>query len=245
MTKTTKMIIGVILVFIILGALAIVAFSRGIVYFTGWRPHVSTFALTHPRPSLNRPTAFSSDFTPEARQIFNTNLAKTKAQITANSRDISAWFDLAILYRMVGDYAGAAEIWEYVSALYPADPVSLHNLGEYYFHTVKDYPKAEGYYRRSLAVGPKLEQDYLDLADMYIYVYKQDTTAAADILKEGISKIDPPHNVNLMIRLASYYAEKNDSKNARVYYDQALQVARALGNTALVKQLNQDISRLK
>ncbi|MBI5003900.1 tetratricopeptide repeat protein [Candidatus Kaiserbacteria bacterium] len=244
MTKKTSLI-SILVVVIIAGAFVGVAFSRGAISFIGWRPHFSMIAFKNPRPSLDRHVTYPVDFTPDARKIFDTKISGTRAALKANPGNISAWFDLAIEYRMVADYAGAVEIWKYVSAIHPDEGISLHNLGEYYFHTAKDYPAAEEYYMRSIAVAPQLTQNYSDLADMYTYVYKQDTSATVDILKQGISKTTSPENLSLIAQLAGYYANKNDTKDARVYYEQALQIAESMKNPNLAAQIKKSISQLK
>ncbi|MCE9541031.1 tetratricopeptide repeat protein [Candidatus Kaiserbacteria bacterium] len=243
--RSQKITIAAALILAIAVLLLSVAYNRGALTFDGWKPRFSLSAFKNPKPSLDRPITFPADFTQEAQTLFNQQLAKTKAAIEADPSDVSAWFDLAIDYRMVGDYEGAVAIWKYISAKYPTEGISLHNLGEYYFHTAKDYPTAENYYRQSIKVAPHLEQNYLDLADMYTYVYKQDTDATVNILKEGIANLVAPENVNLEIQLAAYYASKGDTADARTYYQQALQTARALKNTTLITQLEKSLSRLK
>lgn len=245
MTKTTiAWSIGAC-IFLVAVVFIGVAHSRGALSFSGGRIHFSLASFKNPPPSLDRPINFPVDFTPEARELFNTQLAKTKDVLKNNPEDVSAWLDLAIRYRMVGDHEGAIEIWKYISALYPQDGITLHNLGEYYFHTAKDYPTAESYYMRAITAAPTMEQNYFDLADMYQYVYKQDTSAAADILKKGIQNVEAPTNIDIMIRLGQYYADGGDSKNARLSYGEALKAAQSLHNQGLAAQINQALSRLK
>lgn len=247
MTKRMQIITAVILVLLILIAVLVgVAKGRGIVTFDGWKPKFSLTSLKSPRPSLDRPINFPADFPESGKELFNTNIAKIRAEIeNSPSSNTAAWFDLAIYYRMVGDHAGAVEIWEYISALNPSNGVSIHNLGEYYFHTAKDYPKAEKYYLRSIAVAPELVSNYTDLFDMYVYVYKQDTSAAEDILKQGIAIIPSPGNIDLMIKLGEYYANKGDKGNARTWYIDARTAAQALKNAALVREIDRRLSSLR
>lgn len=244
MTKNTWIIVGAIFAASVL-ALAGFLYSRDALYFTGWQPHFSVTALQHPEPSLDRPINFPADFTQEARETYNAKLASAKDALKKDPSNVAAWFDLAIYYRGVGDHEGAVEIWEYVSAMNPKESISLHNIGEYYFHTAKDYQKAESYYMRSMELTPTLAQNYYDLADMYEYVYKQDTSAAEDILKKGIESVEAPQSINFIIRLAQYYADTGDTENARTYYKQALDAATALNNPQLVAHISQVLDRLK
>jgi tetratricopeptide (TPR) repeat protein len=245
MQKNKQIIRGVAVVVIVAGIFAGVSYSKGALTFSGYVPHFSSAVFTHPRPSLDRAIVFPADFSPDARRIFTDNLAKLKAQLTAGEKDASAWFDLAIYYRMVGDNAGAVEIWEYVSAKYPSDGIALHNLGEYNFHTAKDYVKAEDYYRQSIKADPAMAANYTDLFDMYKYAYKQDTDSAMTTLLEGISKVPALSAVNFEVLAAQYQAEKGNIDIARTYYKQAIEVAKALKNKPLADQLTKELSRLR
>lgn len=246
MTKTTQIITAVILALLILAAALFgLARSRGIVTFDGWKPKFSLAALTNPMPSLDRPITFPADFPESGKDVFNAQVAELKGRLRNNAADVSAWLDLAIHYRMVGDQEGAVEIWKYIAAVQPEDAIALHNLGEYYFHNEKDYSKAEDYFLRSIAIDPKMSANYTDLFDMYFYVYKQDTSAAEDILRQGIVAIDGPGSIDLMIKLGEYYANKGDSKSARTWYTDARTAAQTLKNTALVRELDRRLSLLK
>ena len=245
MTKTQIAWITAALIALVVLIFTGIAFKRGALSWSDGRIFFSLATLKNPAPSLDRPVNFPADFSPDAQRLFVDTMAKTKATLEEEPRNVSAWLDLAIQYRMVGDHEGALEIWEYISALYPQEGISLHNIAEYYFHTTKDYAAAESYYLRSISVAPSLSQNYFDLADMYQYVYKQGTSAAVDILKKGIRNVEQPSNVDLVVRLAQYYAATGDSKSARTYYDEALRAARVLNNRSLVAQINQAIANLK
>jgi len=221
------------------------AWQRGVISTDDGKLRVSLAAFNNPRPSLDRRVNFPENFDENARALFNQNLEKVKTALRENPNDVSAWFDVAIYYRMVGDYDGAVEIWKYVSTKYPTEGVSLHNLGEHYFHTAKDYTLAEQYYLKSIAVAPHIGQNYLDLFDMYRYVYKQETTAASDILKQGAFKVSAVEGVGFLRMLGLYYQEQGDTANARIYFKQALAGAESQKDTKAAKQIQLLISALK
>src|SRR3989338_251506 len=246
MTKHTFIVaISVLIALVIAAVLFGVARNRGIITFNNGIPQFSFTKLSTSQPSPDRPIQSPADFQADAREMFNTNLAKAKDTLTKDPSDVSVWFDLAVYYRMVGDHEGAVEIWEYISATHPQEGISLHNLGEYNFHTAKNYPLAESYYRKSIAVVPQLASNYTDLHEMYRYVYKQDTTAAADALKEGIGRVTGSQAIDLEITLGTYYAENGNTADAIAYITKARDSAKALGNTRLVDQLNKQLAALK
>ena len=196
-------------------------------------------------PSLDDELSISADLPEDVRALLVASVEKLKSELREDPTKVAAWLDLAIRYKTAGDFDGAVKIWEYLAAQYPTDPVPPHNLGEYYFHTVKNYPKAEQYYRRAIAVAPQFPINYLDLHDMYRYVYKEDTTAAVDILKEALEKVDSTQGIDVLIALAGYYNSKGDTENARVNYTLARDAAKKLGNKALVERLDAELKRLK
>ncbi|KKW19239.1 MAG: Tetratricopeptide repeat protein [Parcubacteria group bacterium GW2011_GWA2_51_10] len=200
--------------------------------------------LSNAPPSLDRPTVFPADFAENARTVYTENLAKIKESIETNPENTAAWLDLAIYYKMVNDYEGALEVWEYLVAKNPSDAISLHNIAEYHFHTKKDYPAAERYYRKAIEANPSLSMNYSDLHEMYRYVYKQDTDSAIEILKEGISKVDVRGSIDLTTMLARYFEDKGDLPNARTYYTQARDMAKGIKETQIMQQLDLEISRV-
>ncbi len=61
---------------------------------------------------------------------------------------------------------------------------------------VKDYPKAEDSYTTAISMNANVIGYYQDLYTLYTYLYKTNTTAAADILKEGLA--NNPGNQTLL-----------------------------------------------
>lgn len=245
MNKTTQFILtGILLVLIVLVGLVGLAMNRGALTFSAGKPQFNAALFLHPKPLLDRQIQFPETFPQEARDPFNARLEETKEKIRADETNVLAWFDLAILYKMVADYNGAVEIWNYVSAKYPSDSISIHNLAEHYFHQEKNYKKAEKLYHKAIGINPSFTTNYSDLHEMYRYVYKQNTGAAVDILLEGIQNVSGLGKVDLTIALASYYRDTDDSQNARIYFSQARDIARQLGNNQLVEAMDAELARL-
>ncbi len=149
-------------------------------------------AASSTAPSLVKAVFYSKDLSPDAKAILVTMIADLRAQLSKNYDLYNVWLDLAIRYKQSGDLAQAQAVWEYLAFLHPDDAVSRHDLGDLYANYLKNYPKAEMYYQQAIAINPKSSLDYLALADLYRYSYKQNTSAAADILKQGIAKVPEP-----------------------------------------------------
>lgn len=195
-------------------------------------------------PSLDRSVEFPADFPEAGKEIWNKNVTALKDRIKADPTDSSAWLDLAIYWRMVGDYEGAALIWQYLEKKTPQDPVPLHNLGNYYHLGKKDYKKAEDYYRRAIEANPSVAISYTSLHELYRYSYKQDTSSAVDVLLEGLDKVQDGSRIDLSMQLGSYFASKNDSQNALKYYTLARDAALELKNRDLAARIESEMSKL-
>jgi len=187
---------------------------------------------------------FSASFSVEAQELMRVKIAELTAILKADSSDFAAWMNLGIRRKQVEDYEGARQAWEYASALQPENNIAYHNLGILFHYHLKDYAKAEQNFKISLQKNTTYPQTYSELHDLYRYSYKQNTTAAVDILKQGL--IATNNNNNLLVTLARYYRDvKEDTANARLYFTQAYDAAVAAGDTKLVDTLNAEMSALK
>lgn len=119
---------------------------------------------------------------------------------------ITAWLQTAILKKAIEDYAGARDIWVYVTIARPHEVIAFLNLGDLYTNYLKDYSKAEKNYQNAIKAEPKNAMGYLGLSDLYIFFYKEKAGQAEQILKQGIAA--NPGDVNLQKALARLY-ERN------------------------------------
>ncbi len=195
-------------------------------------------------PSLDRAFVFPDHIPAEAHAGYLKKHNDTIAALRTNPSSIPDWFNLAIEYRTVGDYEGAVEVYEYVSAANPTEPISVRNLGEYYFHNVKDYVRAEEYYRRSIAIDSTMSVNYSDLHEMYRYATNE-PEKAVQILEEGIKNIERNESIDLIIMGASFYRDQGNVVEARTQYNRARVIASELRNYAVVQMIDQELARLK
>ena len=196
-------------------------------------------------PSLNRKVSITADLPLDAKQILTKKITDLQALIAKDYNDYAAWMNLAISYKMAGDYEGAKQIWIYENTVHPGESISLHNLGSLYQNEYKNYPVAEDYYLQAMNADVTKSVNYLALFDLYRYNYKQDTTAAVDILKTGISRVSGTSVIDLYAALALYYEGKGDAASAITYYTEARDAAKTAGNTALAAQFDASIEALK
>lgn len=176
-----------------------------------------------PAPSLDRPIPTKTGLDPESEGRVLSRLESVKAELKSDPKSYSGWLDLGILRKQLGDYRGAAEAWEYVSLLYPANEVSFSNLGDLYEHFLKDYPKAEKNFLLVVRVNPARIDGYRSLYELYRLSYLAKSSEAPGALRWGLEK--NPGNYELLILSAQYYRDTGNKANALKYYEQALSAA--------------------
>ena len=149
-------------------------------------------------PAIDTPLVISSALSPDAQTILRGKEETLIAQLHKTPADIALWLDLGIDRKIGGDYAGAAAAWEYVAQVAPtsASYIAYGNLGELYMDYLKDYPKAESNFKQAIALSPHTIDYYRQLYTLYKYAYKTNTTAAADILTQGLKA--NPGNTDLL-----------------------------------------------
>ncbi len=197
-------------------------------------------------PNLNRKIVFSDSMPEDARKIILSNIATLITQLKEDSSSFKNWLDLATHYKIIEDYEGARDIWEFINETSPRNSVSFSNLGDLYHYNLKDFSKSEKNFKEAIERNLSV-QSYIGLHELYKYSYKQDTTLAVDILVEGMLK--NPTSIDLIITLANYYKErgniaKGDFTNAKKYYEQARDNAKKMANTQLVELLDLEIANL-
>lgn len=195
-----------------------------------------------PAPSLERPITIPPSFSSEAAALMQKEIRTLIAGIKGKPGDMSLWLDLGLRWQEIGDYEGARAAYEYVARLAPSSSTAYANLGNLYHYYLKDFPKSEQYFLQAIKLDPKYVLFYANLHDLYRYSYKKDTGAAADILKQGIKA--NPEAVDLYVALAAYYKTQGNRAQAKVYYEQALDLAIDAGNTALREAIGKELAEL-
>lgn len=182
--------------------------GAGIYWYVSSSNKSDTSGATASVPSLERPYVITTDMSDQAKSILQADVVDIKKQLKESPTDFEEWLDLGLHYKMAGDFEGARQVWEYVSVKgsLPTMYVALGNLGNLYLYFIKDYPKAEEYYRKAIALKPDEISYYVDMYTLYHYAYKTGTGADAAILDEGLKA--NPGNKDLLTRKAQLEAGK-------------------------------------
>lgn len=109
-----------------------------------------------PKPPALRSINFSVNTSADLKTALQSQYATISAQIKAAPNRVDLWLQLGVLYKIGGDYAGAAAAWTYVAQAAPASiaAVAYGNLGDLYLNFTREYQKAEVSYKAALALKP-------------------------------------------------------------------------------------------
>ena len=193
-------------------------------------------------PDLNRQIQFSADVPTDARTQLTSDIGKIVATLKVDPTQLTDWLQLALLYHTANDFDGARLVWEFMTKVDPKDTTVYDNLGRLYSFDLKDYPKAEEYFKESIALDPKDTTPYYELFTLYRYSYKTDTTAAVDILMSWAKAL--PTDPQPYFTLGLYYRDLGQVSDAKTALTTALTKARAAGNDALALQISNELAKL-
>lgn len=196
-----------------------------------------------PAPNMSKKVVFADSVAQDVRAAILSGLDAKRSLLAKSPYDFNAWVSLGTLYQMAGDYNQAKAIWEYVTKLYAQNTVTHGNLANLYDAYLHDYAKAESEYLLAIKNDPGNSQNYRNLSDMYTYRYKQNTSSAEDILKQGIAA--SPDSIDLKVLLARYYVAKNRPTDARAMFESAIKTATDQHQTAIAQQLQAEEAAIK
>ncbi|NOY35627.1 MAG: hypothetical protein GXP44_01755 [bacterium] len=138
---------------------------------------------------LDRPIAIPGDMAPKAAKLVTEKINKLVSDLKANPDSMDSLLALGIYRKMIKDYEGAAEAWEYAGKIYPKNPTPFNNLGDLYAHFLKDKKKAEKNFLKAIENGPDELYIYRSTYEFYRFVMKDDAKAK-EILREAL-KVKP------------------------------------------------------
>ncbi len=195
-----------------------------------------------PTPQINRPLTLSASFSQDQKDAIQKAAGQFEQMLVKNPQDAGAWTSLGTVRKIAEDYEGARIAWEYVTALAPKNATPLYNLADLYTNFLRDYARAEGYYKKVIALNAADTNAYRGLFQLYSTLYKRGAGAPEDILKQGI--IAAPDTIDLRIILARYYKSLGRMADAAAAYSNAYATAVRLGKTDLAQEIKAEEATL-
>jgi tetratricopeptide (TPR) repeat protein len=214
--------------------------SGGDVYYVLAPVKDGTYAGT--LPPLTTDVAFDQTLPAEAQRAIQEKVDGTVAALEDTPYDGNLWMELALYYHSGGDFARARTVWEFMIAVDPNNVTALGNLGRLHHFQLKEYVRAEEYFNQAMSVNPDRPEAYYELFDLYRYSYKQDTTAAVDIMKRAGTQF--PDDINVPLLLGGYFRDTGRPNQARAQFEDALGRARTIGDVTLMQNITNELARI-
>ena len=151
-----------------------------------------------PPPSLTGSINISSSLPADEQTNLRTQEQTIITELKAAPTRTDLWLQLGVDRKIASDYAGAIAAWNYVAAAgsNTVNYIAYGNLGDLYMNFDVNYPKAETKYKAAIAIKPTVIDYYRNLYTLYTSFYKTGTSAAADIVAQGLKA--NPNNPDLL-----------------------------------------------
>jgi hypothetical protein len=175
-----------------------VSLGNGVVANVPAGATITAVDTTVPPPSLTGSIHISSTLPADAQTALRTQEQTLITELKAAPTRTDLWLQLGVDRKIAGDYAGAIAAWNYVAAAgsNAVNYIAYGNLGDLYMNFDVNYPKAEASYKAAIAINPKVIDYYRNLYTLYTSFYKTGTSAAADIVAQGLKA--NPNNPDLL-----------------------------------------------
>jgi tetratricopeptide (TPR) repeat protein len=163
-------------------------------------PDTSPSALN--LPDLDRPIHITANLPEDAKKIALEKIKDLSDKLKENPDLFNYWLELGVYRKMINDYEGAKEAWEYAGVIRPKNSISFNNLGDLYGYYLKDQKKAEDNFLRAVENGTDKIFIYRNLYEFYRYVLK-DNEKSRQILEKGI-RLNPDTSQDLQVLLDNF-----------------------------------------
>jgi len=168
-------------------------------------------------------------FSEEQKRNLYLDIENLGQSVKKNPDFLYGWIQLGSIKKVIGDYEGARDAWEYASLIRPLNSVSFANLGELYWRYLPEFSKSENNFRISIKNKPDDVLTYISFSDLYYYSYKEKKDLADDILLEGVAA--NPDDPNFPRALAALYERDGEWIRAIEWWKKVLE--KEPGNTAV------------
>lgn len=149
------------------------------------KEETKTVVISAKIPSLDRPIVYPDNMDPKIKEDTSIKIAKILGGLRANSDSFNDWIDLGLYRKILGDYEGAGEVWEYASTIRPKSTSAFSNLGVLYGYYLNSPVLAEKNFLRAIGNDPTYLNTYFQVYDFYKDVMK-DSSKARAIIEAGL-----------------------------------------------------------
>lgn len=161
--------------------------------------------------------------------------AYDKLENTDEADDASSYLDVGFYKNELGDKDGAIDAYEAGIEKYPRHEIMIANLAHIY-EDIKEYDKAEIYYKKNIEINPQNIRIIIDLANLYRFYMPEKKGEILPLVEQRGLTINP-NEPNLMNYLAYYYRYELKNRDKALEYYQKL-IALDPDNMAIKVELN-------
>jgi len=161
-------------------------------------PALSTNRADIPIPDLDREIVFYEETMPEAQEKITKRIKEITNVLKENNDAFTYWIEFGQYWKLVGDYEGARDAWEYASAIRPKNSLSFGNLGDLYGYYIRDFALAESNFLAAIENAPQLIYLYAQAA-IFQKDVRGDLPKAREMIELGIA--NNPENIDLKAAL--------------------------------------------
>lgn len=170
-----------------------------------------------------------SDLTQEQINKYQSEFNEDVKRILASPDkfNFDALNGMAMIKKILYDFEGARDAWEYISIMRPKNSLSFFNLGNLYAEEFKDNQKAEYNFLKCLENSEGEsgnEQYYRGIVNFYTYYYPERKEQIEKILLEILKTEQYKKSQDVLALLATYYQNNNQNNKALEYWQKVLEL---------------------
>ena len=157
-----------------------------------------------------------ADYDEATRAVIQEKIDGIKKEYEEKPDIWEVWISIGGLKTLLKDYAGAIAAYRQSIVLYRENTLGYRGIAEVYNQNLKDYKKAEEYYKLALENNPGDVEVYITLAVLQYYRLN-DAKAAETTFITGLARAQ--NNEEIIVRLIRFYntigdkaKEKNTAK---------------------------------
>lgn len=159
-------------------------------------------------------------FSEEQKQDLYRAIGNHGVAVKENPAYFNGWMQVGLLKKVIGDFEGARDAWEYAGIIRPQNSTSFSNLGELYWRYVPDFPRSEMNFRTAITNNPSDAMVYVSLSHLYLYSYTEKFMLAPAAILEGLAA--NPDTIDLLKALARVYEVQKEYARAIETWERVL-----------------------
>lgn len=120
------------------------------------------------------------------------------------------WLNIGILKKSLQDFKGAEHAWWQATLIDPDTDTALGNLADLNLYFIRDYQKAESFYKEALLLNTTNYNYYEGLAVLYRFEIPEKMALVEQVMNEGATN-NPSQTLNYYLYLVDYFDNEGNN----------------------------------